>query len=242
MIVIPMAGISKRFTVEGYKVPKFMLKLRKQSLFTHSLLSFKNYFTTDKFLFIALDLDHYHEFMVNEINDLGIQDFKIVLLKDHTRGQAETVYKGLEQINDIPNKNIELIIFNIDTFRPNFIKPKFEHKIDGYLEVFVGEGSNWSYIKKDILDTSRVIETAEKKSISNLCCTGLYYFKSVKDFISSFHFYEKNLIMVNNELYIAPLYNFLIKKNKYISYNLIKRDDVIFCGTPDEYENLLLND
>jgi len=239
MIVIPMAGISKRFTIEGYKVPKFMLKLKKLSLFKHSLLSFKNYFTTDKFLFIALDFDQYHEFLANEINELGIQDFKIILLKDYTRGQAETVYKGLEQINDTLNENEDLIIFNIDTFRPNFIKPKFKHNIDGYLEVFVGEGSNWSYVKKDILDTSRVIETAEKKSISNLCCTGLYYFKSRKDFISSFHFYEKNSIMVNNELYIAPLYNFLIKNNKYISYDLIKREDVIFCGTPDEYKSVL---
>ena len=242
MIVIPMAGISKRFTVEGYKVPKFMLELKNLSLFKHSLLSFKNYFTTDKFLFIALDLDLYHEFLLNEIKELGIQDFKIILLKDQTKGQAETVYKGLDQINDAINESEDLIIFNIDTFRPNFIKPKFEYNIDGYLEVFIGEGSNWSYIKTDLLDTNRVIETAEKNPISNLCCTGLYYFKSVKDFISSFHFYKKNLIMVNNELYVAPLFNFLIKNNKYISYNLIKRDDVVFCGTPDEYQNLLMND
>ena len=106
MIVIPMAGISKRFTVEGYKVPKFMLELKNLSLFKHSLISFKNYFTTDKFLFIALDLDLYHEFLLNEIKELGIQDFKIILLKDQTKGQAETVYKGLDQINDAINEKI----------------------------------------------------------------------------------------------------------------------------------------
>ena len=41
------------------------------------------------------------------------------------------------------------------------------------------------------------------------------------------------------ELYVAPLYNYLINKNKSIYYNLIDNNDVIFCGVPNEYTDFL---
>ncbi|TOO97807.1 capsular biosynthesis protein, partial [Vibrio parahaemolyticus] len=37
------------------------------------------------------------------------------------------------------------------------------------------------------------------------------------------------------EIYVAPLYNYLIKNGYKIHYNLIDKDAVIFCGVPDEY-------
>ena len=38
------------------------------------------------------------------------------------------------------------------------------------------------------------------------------------------------------ELYIAPLYNLLIREGRDIRYELIPRDSVIFCGVPAEYD------
>ena len=40
------------------------------------------------------------------------------------------------------------------------------------------------------------------------------------------------------ELYVAPLYNDLISKNKNIIYFLTEKDNMDFCGTPDEYYTL----
>lgn len=236
MIVIPMAGLSKRFTEAGYKKPKFMLDLDGMSLFKHSLLSFEKYFKTETFLFISLDIDGYMDFLQQEISELEISKFEIILLKHQTKGQADTVYQGLLKHK---NKKDDLLIFNIDTFRPNFSKPIFNKEINGYLEVFIGEGLNWSYIKLDEIDNLKVVETAEKNPISNLCCTGLYYFKDYKDFMDSFTYFNINSIFVKGELYVAPLYNYLIEKGSYISYKLIHSDEVVFCGTPVEYENLL---
>src|ERR1700712_1024260 len=53
MIVIPMAGNSRRFTEAGYDRPKFMLMLSGESLFAHSVRSFERYFAEEEFLFIA---------------------------------------------------------------------------------------------------------------------------------------------------------------------------------------------
>ena len=40
MIVIPMAGLSSRFTKAGYTKPKYMLPLAGKSVFAHSIESF----------------------------------------------------------------------------------------------------------------------------------------------------------------------------------------------------------
>jgi NDP-sugar pyrophosphorylase family protein len=236
MIIIPMAGLSRRFSEAGYDKPKFMLKLKGLSLFTHSLLSFKDYFKTEKFLFVARNISGFNDFISKEVTELGIDNFEIILLDFETTGQAETVFEGIKRCKISPGESIT--IFNIDTFRPNF---KFPAEIisDGYLEVFKGFGQNWSYVKFDPKQTSRVIETAEKNPISDLCCTGLYFFKYHEDFLEAFLHHKENSILVKGELYVAPLYNFLINKGKFITYNLIHEDDVIFCGIPSEYENLL---
>lgn len=235
MIVVPMAGLSSRFFSEGYEVPKFMLDLNGLSLFRHSLLSFKHYFSSEEFLFIVLDRLGFYDFVIGEIRELGIESYQIILLDSPTKGQAETVYLGLQEYKGIIDS---FSIFNIDTFRPDFKFPEFSQNVDGYLEVFEGEGDNWSFIKLDNRDSYRVTETAEKSPISNLCCTGLYWFKHSAMFFDAFTYYKKNEIFTRGELYVAPLYNYLIEKGYYISYNLIKLEDVKFCGTPEEYRSL----
>ena len=48
-----------------------------------------------------------------------------------------------------------------------------------------------------------------------------------------------NYYDVNNEFYIAPLYNRLIQNGKNIMYQEIPLSFLDFSGTPTEYENLL---
>ena len=47
MILIPMAGISRRFMREHYTVPKYMLEAHGKSLFEWAIMSFQKYFDTD---------------------------------------------------------------------------------------------------------------------------------------------------------------------------------------------------
>ena len=47
MIVIPMAGMSRRFTEAGYTLPKYMLPAHQRSLFAHAVDSFRHYFKTE---------------------------------------------------------------------------------------------------------------------------------------------------------------------------------------------------
>lgn len=236
-IVIPMAGLSSRFSKAGYTLPKYMLYVKNKSLFRMAVESFEKYFETARFVFIARDVFDTERFIREECILLGIKDVEVVMLQNPTRGQAETVLIGVEQAGINPDESI--LIFNIDTFRPGFVFPDHISCWDGYLEVFEGSGSNWSYAKTESDDSTKVIETAEKREISTHCSTGIYYFKRTSDFVSAYNENLLNPIKGVPELYIAPLYNFMIQDDKSVHIHIIPRECVIFCGVPSEYEEQL---
>ena len=181
-------------------------------------------------------------FVEKECKALGINDYQVITLNQETRGQAETVALGLEGAK--LNQEEPLTIFNIDTFRPNFTFPQLDELGYGYLEVFRGTGDNWSFAKPESANSTKVVLTTEKNPVSDLCSTGLYYFKTCADFFFAYQQYLEKPVSewAKGELYIAPLYNELITINKEVHYHLIKREDVIFCGVPSEYDDFKKND
>ncbi|HCE2178905.1 TPA: capsular biosynthesis protein [Vibrio parahaemolyticus] len=239
MIVIPMAGLSSRFKRAGFKLPKYMLEAHGLTLFEHSVLSFKSYFNSEKFLFICLDVNDTANFIKEKADSLGINDFEIVCLSEPTAGQAETVALGLEASEASTNER--LIIFNIDTFRPGFELPSnFDiDSVDGYLETFIGTGANWSNVVPEAHGSSKVSLTAEKKELSEFCCTGLYMWKNYRLFSYAFYKMKSKPIseLDGHEYYIAPMYNYLIEVGGDVRFSVVSRTEVIFCGVPEEYES-----
>lgn len=234
-IIIPLAGLSSRFFNAGYKLPKFMLPISaNQTMFEWSVISFKEYFDKDLFLFVCKDNYGTPKFIDQQIKKLHISNYEIVVLPNDTLGQADTVYQGISR-----SKNLDLIrtgslyIFNIDSKLLNFKKAPFENTCDGYLEVFKEDGEQWSFVVPG--DNLTVLKTTEKIRVSDLCSNGLYYFKNCYDFISCHEYLRDNAIFSKGELYIAPMYNYLISKNKNIKYFEIPRKDVVICGTPSDY-------
>ncbi|MDR6183341.1 glycosyltransferase family 2 protein [Asaia bogorensis] len=238
MIVIPMAGLSSRFTKAGYPVPKYMLPLHGKSVFAHSIESFSAYFESHPFVFIARTVADTEAFIRREIGALGIRDARVVILDHETAGQAETVEFGVKQAG--MSAESPLTIFNIDTFRPNFRFPQgaWFRKSDGYLEVFRGSGANWSYVgAAENSDEPLAVRTTEKQPISDLCCDGLYHFARSGDFLKALE--QERLTPSSPELYVAPLYNHLIRDGMKIHYEVIPPEAITFCGVPAEYEALL---
>ena len=231
MIVIPMAGRSQRFYDAGYDRPKYMLELDGRSVFAHAVGSFAAAFATTPFLFIAAA--EAEDFVRAEARALGVGEFEVVSLSAVTAGQAETVERGLDAVGWAG----PLTIFNIDTFRPGFAFPAEPlASADGWLEVFRGSGANWSYVKPAPGAEPWALETAEKRPISDLCCTGLYHFARGQDFREALAAERRRPQAA--ELYVAPLYNHLIAEGRRIGWRLIAPDEVVFCGTPAEYEAL----
>lgn len=234
MFVIPMAGLSSRFFKAGYEVPKYQLTIADAIVFDLAIKSFERYFATDLFLLIVRDVYDTPRFVAERLERLGVQNVIIHTLDGETAGQAETVALGLQ--NDNIDSQEPIYIFNIDTFRYGFDKPDWVETVDGYLEVFEGDGDHWSFIAVD--DHDKVIKTTEKERISNLCSDGLYYFKSKDLYLSLFEQAKAHNLTVKNEYYIAPMYNLLIAQGGEVGYVKITDHEIDFCGTPDEYQAL----
>lgn len=246
MICLPMAGLSSRFFKAGYEVPKYMLDLQGQTVFAHALRSFEAYFTTEPMLIICRADYDTPAFVCAECEKAGLpaDRLDLVVLDHETAGQAETVAKGLEMAHADPAQ--ALTIFNIDTFRPGFRYPTaFDPaRVDGYLEVFEGVGDHWSFAAPDETATLpfKVARVTEKQRISDLCSTGLYYFRTVALFQELYASIAARdpATLQGGERYIAPLYNMAIQAGKDIRYALVPIEEVRFCGTPAEYEALLM--
>lgn len=240
MIIIPMAGKSSRFYKAGYTLPKFMLPLNGKTIFEEAVSSFKKYFKTDFFLFITRTDDGSEDFVSMKCIDLNIKHFEIVSINHDTNGQADTISIGLHRMKMIPKINEAVYIFNIDSIRINFTKPtlSFLENVAGYLEVFRGEGNHWSFVEPSLHHF--VKKTTEKIRISDLCSNGLYYFNSINLFNNTFESYK----ITNNykELFVAPMYNKIIENGLKVKYVLLDNNQIVFSGTPREYENLIKSD
>ena len=77
-------------------------------------------------------------------------------------------------------------------------------------------------------------EAREKQVISNHAIGGLYYFKSGFDFVSYAKVMIEKNIRVNNEFYIAPIFNLMISEQFKVTVDKNTRHDIL--GTPEDIE------
>jgi hypothetical protein len=231
MIVIPMAGTSRRFATAGYRLPKYMLPVAGETLFDWSVRSFAGEFAREAFLFVVRDVDDTPSFVATRARALGIARFDVVVLDAPTRGQAETVELGLHESG--VRDGDELVIFNIDTVRPG-LRILRRTGSDGTLEAFRAPGDHWSFVEPESAGSAWVRRCAEKRRISPLCSTGLYRFARSSDFMCALE--RERACPSLPELYVAPLFNHLIANGRRIDWYEVPASDVWLAGVPDEYE------
>ncbi len=106
---------------------------------------------------------------------------------------------------------------------------------DGIIPCFKSNQSRYSYVRSN--KSGYISEVAEKRVISNLATTGMYYFKRGADFIDA----AKKMIARNNlengEFYVGPCYNQLIKSGKKI--RSVMATEIHIVGTPEELKKYL---
>ncbi|MEN3373014.1 hypothetical protein [Dechloromonas sp. ZS-1] len=233
MFVFPMLGRSSRFFNAGYTVPKYKLPLggEGQVVFDHVLGSFRRYFDTDLFVLLCRADANDRAFLIERMQALGVRHFEVIEHAGETGGQAESVELSLA----CASEDEELFIFNIDTVLYNFEKDAARSAVAGYLEVFRGEGVHWSFVEPSHEQSGHAARVVEKERISDLCSNGLYYFASVRIFQNALHTYRLKNQGVAGECYVAPLYNELIEQGMPVSYTLLPKSEIGFCGVPDEY-------
>ena len=233
-ILIPMAGAGSRFFQAGYTFPKPLISIKNLTMIEVVLKSLN---IDGNFIFIVRkeDIEKYN---INYFLKNLKKKCKIVILDKITEGAACSALIAKKYIN---NKN-PLIIANSDQYiewDPIDFMYKLNNSkdISGGILTFKSNHPKWSYVKvnKNLLIT----KTVEKKPISDRATVGVYFWSKGSDFVES----AEEMIMkndrTNNEFYICPSFNYLIKKKKkIIEYKI---DEMWGLGTPEDLRYFIDN-
>lgn len=231
-----MAGRGSRFQQAGYAFPKPIIDINGETMIEVVIRNLKPK-TGHKFIFIC-QKEHYEKYdLYNILKNATDNKFEIVQINGITEGAACTVLCAIKFINN----DDELIIANSDQFVEfdinDFIKTARSKNKDGLIMTFHASHPKWSYAKVD--DSGKVIETAEKKIISDKATVGIYYFKKGKDFVDAAQSMIHKNIRHNNEFYVCPTYNEVILSGKNIFVYDIDAGKMHGLGTPEDLEIFL---
>jgi HAD superfamily hydrolase (TIGR01509 family) len=210
-IVIPMAGRGSRFNACGYKEPKPLIPIKNTGK-TMIETVIENLNIDGNYIFIV-QKEHYEKYNLEEKIKNETKKYKIIQIDYTTEGAAASVLLAREYIDN----NIPLLIANCDQFLEwdsNEFLYSMKNDIDGGIQTFYSNENKWSYVKLD--NNGMCIEVKEKEVISEYATTGIYYWSNGSDFCK----YAKEMIdanlRVNNEFYVAPVYNYAIQDGKKI--------------------------
>ena len=211
-IVIPMAGRGSRFADAGYKVPKPLIDVNGKPMIEVVTDNIRP--TCDhRFIYIC-QAEHLVKYDLEKELKRMVGD-PVIITIDH------------------------MMIANSDQYVDTVIDEYLEHLYDndGLIMTMPANHPKWSYIKYD--DNGFVTEVREKEVISNEATVGIYNYKHGRDFVKYAHQMIDKNIRVNNEFYVAPVYNEMIADGKKIVYCNVGQK-MHGLGTPEDL-NLFLS-
>ena len=234
-ILIPMAGEGSRFTKEGYTFPKPLIDVNGKPMIQ---VVVENLNFDAEYIFLVRE-DHIKKYdgLIDTLERITSGKCKIVEVSELTEGAACTALLAKKYIDN----EEDLLIANSDQFiefsLENFKIFKEMTDVDAIVYTFNAVHPKWSFVK--INSEGYVSEVAEKKPISNVATCGIYWYRRGSDFIKyANRMIEKN-IRVNNEFYIAPVYNELIEDGKKIIPFFV--NSMWGIGTPEDLRYFLEN-
>jgi dTDP-glucose pyrophosphorylase len=232
-----MAGAGSRFTNAGYSLPKPLILVNKIPMIKLVIENLSP-IIEHRFIFICQH-EHFFKFSLNDKFKEWAPNSEIVLINGLTEGAACTVLEAKEYINN----DEPLMIANSDQYITaninEYINNMKAEKLDGLIMTMDADDPKWSYV--DLDSNKNVKRVVEKEVISNEATVGIYNFKHGKDFVESAQEMINQNDRVNNEFYVAPVYNYLIQKNKKIGiYNIgMVNNGMHGLGTPEDLDLFL---
>jgi len=232
-ILIPLAGLGKRFSDEGFVDPKPLIKIENKEMILHAIDSLG---IKGRYLFV-IRKSNFSEDLKSLLAKHN--DNSVILEIDYlTEGPASTALLMKKYINN----NDPLIIANCDQIMwwdsEFFIKSIQNNVHDGIIVTYYANTPKNSYARLDRY--GRVVEVKEKEIISNISLNGIHYWKHGNDFVNSAEemIKEKDK-SINGEYYIGPTYNYMIKHNKRVG--IFHIPDIMHnsVGTPDDLREYL---
>jgi HAD superfamily hydrolase (TIGR01509 family) len=228
-VLIPMAGAGSRFATVGYTFPKPLIAVKNMNDKPMIQVIVENLNVDAEHVFIVRD-EHCEKYNLKQLLGVIAPKCKIVTVDRLTEGAACTTLLAKEHINN----DEPLLIANSDQFvewdSNEFMYSMLGDEIDGGILTFGNSHPKWSYVKLD--DKGYVTEVREKEVISNEATVGIYYWKKGSDYVKYAEQMIAKNVRVNNEFYVAPVYNEAIADGKKVKIFHIEK--MWGLGTPED--------
>ena len=232
-ILIPMAGEGSRFAKEGYTFPKPLIDVNGRPMI-QAVVENLDFDCEYIFLIRKSHIENYSG-ILDSLERITNGKYKYVVVDELTEGAACTALLA----KDLIDVDEDLLIANSDQiiqYSPeNFKALKEMTTVDAIVFSFNAVHPKWSFVKTN--SRGYITEVAEKKPISNIATCGIYWYRKGSDFVKyAEQMIEKN-VRINNEFYIAPVYNELINDGKeLIPFYVHKMWGI---GTPEDLNRFL---
>ncbi|ESQ78648.1 glycosyltransferase family 2 protein [Asticcacaulis sp. YBE204] len=235
-VVIPMAGLGSRFSKAGYDKPKPFIDVKGKTMIERVMDNLR--VTNGNFVLIArqehLDAEPQVTKDLEARGDLIFSPINFV-----TEGAACTVLTSRPHLDpDAP-----LLIANCDQIVDfdceDYIRDAQARDLDGSILCFIDKDRDpkWSFARLN--GENLVEEVKEKVAISDIATVGLYYFKRAGDFINAATDMIAHNDRSNNEFYVCPVYNYMIKTGARVGVYYVEPEAMHGIGTPPDLDAYL---
>jgi len=230
-IVVPMAGLGSRFANAGYTDPKPLISIHGIPMIQVVIDNLRPA-GPHRFIFIC-QAAHVAAYGLASRFEEWTPGCELVELDGITEGAACTVLAARHLLGASP-----LMIANSDQFVDVSIDDYIAAlgDADGLIMTMSADDPKWSFVGFDA--RGRVERVVEKEVISNEATVGVYNFARGIDFVEAADRMIADNERVNNEFYVAPVYNKLIAAGANIRvYNIgAEAEGMYGLGTPADLD------
>ena len=232
-----MAGKSKRFFDQGYKTPKYFLKIGNKYAIEFVL----NMFNDEDEYYLIFSESQKKKYLrkINLLKKIKKKIF-ITYIKDHDKGPVHSIISADFKFYD------SSVIISYNDFLVDWNYNNFLRVIGGYDGAIVSfkgfhpssfTGTLYCYLKSKnkLITNLREKKSFTSKPYNEPASAGIYYFDEFKMFLEGAdQLYKIKNVAINNELYVSQAFLNLFKLNKNIlDYGV---ENFIALGTPKDFE------
>jgi NDP-sugar pyrophosphorylase family protein len=215
-VVVPMSGMSSRFSSAGYKIPKYLIEVDGKPVIEHIV----NLYPKDTEFAFILNEEHYKSTDIVDLLQSITNTPLIVVIPPHKKGPVYSVFEENWIIDDEEQVIINYCDFSMYWNYDNFEQFVNEMDCEGCVVCYTGfhphmlGSDNYAFCKTD--EVNRILEVREKQpftdnKMSEFASTGTYYFKKGKYIKKYFKQLMDEDININGEYYVSLIYNLLVR-------------------------------
>jgi dTDP-glucose pyrophosphorylase len=212
-IVLPIAGRGSRFAAAGYDLPKPLIPVHGRPMIEVVVRNVRPQ-APHRFVFVALQ-EHLGRYDLRRTLETAAPGCQIVPVTQVTEGAACTVLLA----RDLIDTDDGLMLANsdqwVDVSIDGYLAEMTRQQADGLIMTMTATDPKWSFVG---LDADRLAtRVVEKEPVSDEATVGIYNFRHGRDFVWAADQMIAKDLRVNNEFYVAPVYNQLIERGARIA-------------------------